>query len=500
MLLKKEYLLYFALSILCLFLAFLSTSYDYDFFARIIVGERFIEAGILPFKDFLSYTPTHPWYDHEWGSGVVFYYVLKYLKPIGLLFLQAFLMFGTTFFIIQTQKLQKIKYPQSLLFITTFLLIFAKINPAIIRCQMFSFFFFSLFLFLMEKYSHKPTNLIWLILPITILWNNLHGGVVAGLGLIFIYLICAFFTKKPWKNLFAVLTTSAIALIINPYGIKYLDFLFSATTKNREYINEWWNFLHASHFLYYLPASAFIIALIGICIFNSIKKDNINYTKLIVIIVCALEGLLHVKLLSLGLIAVSALCYEDVIQIAKKGKSFFKQVEKKLYMTSFLLILLLPFLSPSIPRIDLNKFPYYETEFLRVNEIKGNAIVPFGYGSYISYKLYPNIMIYMDGRYEEVYYDKEFLALRDFSWGENGWEEFLAKYDTEIIMVEKFYEIYSLLKQNPNWILAYEGKLCGVFIKKELYKNNYKQPNLNKNFYQEDVFRNNGAFGKKYLH
>ena len=103
---KKRVGLYIILAIFCLFLACLSTNYDYDLFARLIVGERFIEQGILPFQDFLSYTPTHPWYDHEWGSGVVFYLLIKYLGAFGLLLFQAVMMFLTAVFVMKTQELQ----------------------------------------------------------------------------------------------------------------------------------------------------------------------------------------------------------------------------------------------------------------------------------------------------------------------------------------------------------------------------------------------------------
>ena len=497
---NKNHILYILLLILSIFLAFLSTTYDYDFFARIIVGEQFIESGILPYKDFLSYTPTHNWYDHEWGSGVVFYAILKYFKPIGLLFLQAFLIFGTSIFICKTQKLQKHAFPTSLLFMTSVLLIFAHINPNIIRCQMFSFFFFSVYLYLMEKYKYKQTNLIWLIPVLTIIWNNLHGGVVSGLGIIFIYSILAILEKKPWKNLVAMFAISCATLIINPYGIKYLNFLFSATTKNREYINEWWSFLAKSHFSYYFSASFFIITLLIILIYVSIKKHNINWTKLTICIVCSIQGLLHVKLLSLGLIATSALCYNELIIFIKKLLPLMKKIEKCLYPIVISLVLILPFLSPQIPRVNLQKFPFYETEFLKINNIKGNAVVPFGYGSYITYKLYPNILVYMDGRYEEVYYDKEFLALRDFSLAEKGWKEFLKQYDTEIIMVEKYYDIYKILQQDSNWVNIFNGKLCGVFLKKDLAQKEYIKPNLDKKYYQKNIFNNMGYFNVKNLH
>ena len=222
------------LGIFCLFLACLSTNYDYDLFARLIVGERFIEQGILPFQDFLSYTPTHPWHDHEWGSGVVFYIVLKYLGNFGIVLLQAVLMFFTSFFVIKTQKLQRHSYPVLLIFMTIFLALFFKMNSSLIRCQLFSFMFFGLFLYILEKHRKQGSKLIWLIPPLTVIWNNLHGGVVSGLGLVFMYFIGSLFEKKDWKKYLSVLLVSIPLLIINPYGYKYLNFLFSAATMHRK--------------------------------------------------------------------------------------------------------------------------------------------------------------------------------------------------------------------------------------------------------------------------
>ena len=476
---------FFIIAILCLFLACLSTNYDYDLFARLIVGERFIESGILPIKDFLSYTPTHPWYDHEWGSGVVFYLALKYLGPFGLILLQAILMFFTTFFVIKTQNLQKHPFPRSLIFCTIFLTIFFAQNPNLIRCQMFSFFFFSLFLYLLEKTRKKPEcNLIWAIIPVTIVWNNLHGGIVSGLGLVFIYFIGAIFEKRPWKKYFATLALATPTLIINPYGYKYLSFLLSATTKHRKYIVEWWPFYSERHFLYYLPASCFIIFGNLLNFFN--KKLDI--TKTITLLTTLYLGLAHVKLLSLALIAVSSLCYNEIFKLFTKFKNIFKKIEKSFYLAILILAILIPLLSPNYPRADKNKFPLGEVEFLRINNIKGNILVPFGFGSYVSYKLYPNNLIYMDGRYEEVYNDKEFLLMKDFELAEKNWDDVIKKYPTEILMVNPNLPVYSILLNNKDWKEIFLGPKCGIFIRTEKAAKNYIQPNRNIDFYKKTIF------------
>ena len=502
---SKNILLFTTIFLICLTLSCLSVNYDYDFFARLIVGERFIEQGILPFKDFLSYTPTHPWYDHEWGAGVVFYLFLKYFGAFGTILLQTILMFGTSIFVIKTQKLQKPKYPTSILFMTVFLALFYHINSSGIRCHLFSFFCFSLFLYLMEKLrSDYSTKLIWIIPPIVVLWNNLHGGVVSGLGLIFMYMAGAILSKKPWKKYFALLAISTPLLIVNPYGYKYLGFLLSATTMHRKYIVEWWSFLAARHFWYYLLPSlygifAFSVSLIG--------KKKIDITKTIVLAVTLYSGLAHVKLLSLTLIVSAALCYSDIMVLIFRLKKFvvrlkipcknlLKILEEALYPAVLICTLLaVPFSSPMYPRCDLYKYPLYETEFLMINNIKGNIVVPFGLGSYVSYKLYPNNLIFMDGRYEEVYNDKEFLMLRDFWLAEDNWQDILNNYPTEILMPNKDVAICEILDKDPNWVHIFDGRICAIYVKKENVKKSYLEPEYGIDYYKRTMFCGK-TFGK----
>ena len=483
---KKTVLFYTALAIFSIFLACLSTNYDYDLFARLIVGERFIEHGILPYQDFLSYTPTHPWYDHEWGSGVVFYLLIKYLGAFGLLLFQAVMMFLTSVFVIKTQKLQKHAYPPSLLFMGVFLVLFTRLNSELVRCQLFSFLFFSIFLYILEstkKRKHK--NLIWTFPVIVIFWNNVHGGVVSGLGLIAMYFAGAILERKPWKKYFAVLSASTLALVINPYGLKYLNFLFSAATKHRKYIVEWWPFYAKRHILYYLAPSVYSI--FGLLAATMTKKYN--WTKFIILIMPVYMGLAHAKLLSLSVIAVAALCYNDIVRLLHKLCYVFRKLEKCLYPAIFVLALLIPMLSPFVARVGETKFPYYELEFLKINNIKGNLVSPFGLGSYATYKLYPNNLIFMDGRYEEVYNDKEFMVLKSFDLVLDNWKDIYTKYPTDIIMAYKDVASYLVLQNDPEWVHIFDGKICGIFVKKGKEQFTYLEPEYDLDYYRKTMFK-----------
>ena len=491
---NKKIVFWGCLVVLCVFCACIPTSYDFDLFARLIVGERVIEHGIFPFHDFLSYTPTHLWYDHEWGSGVVFYLILKYLGAVGFILFYALAIFGISFFVIKTQKLQKHPFPASIIFMTIFLTFFLRANHNLVRCQLFSFFLFSMFLYFLEKNRKSGTRLIWLIPFLTIFWNNVHGGVVAGLGLVFIYFVGAVLEKKPWKKYFAVLAISSPLLILNPYGVKYLNFLFSATTMTRKFVVEWWPFYKATSAM---PAAVSCMAAAAISLFNHIKSKNWDITKFIVIGVTLAEGLIHVKLISLALITVSALCYNDICRFVFRFKKIFIKIEKCLYFAVIVLaVCLIPLFSPLTPRVDLTILPFQEVEFLKINNLKGNIVTPFALGSFVSYKLYPDNLIYLDGRYEEVYNNKEFYIMGDFELADtDNWDTILKDYDTQITMIRKHIPAYKKMQEKEGWIHVYDGTLCGIFIRDDLKKENYSEPSADVSYYRKNVFK--GSFGKK---
>ncbi len=493
--LKSRALFYIFLTLFCILLACKSGEYDFDLYARLIVGEHLVEAKEFLYQDFLSYTPTHIWYDHEWGASVVFYLFFKYFGVLGFVIFQALALLGTAYFVIKTQQLQKHAYPASLAFMGLFLLLFAHLNPALVRCHMFSFFFFSMFLYILEKTDKgKAKNLIWIILPIVILWNNIHGGVVSGLGLIFMYMVGAILSRKPWIKYFLVLLISTPLLAINPYGFEYLDFLISANTKNRKYITEWWSVFVQSHAFYYYPAFCVAIFAVIITALNIIKSKKINITKCIVLTVTTALGIIHVKLLPLAVIAITSLCYNDIMKLI--GKNQIRFLEKTAYILIFLYLFKLPYTNPGIARVSAGKFPILETEFIRLNNIKGNIVTAFGFGSYVSYKLYPNNLIYMDGRYEEVYYDEEFNKLLDYELKNSNWRDIYLLYPTDILMPEKTVPVYETLKNSDDWELVYEGPVSGVFLKKEKSKKNYKLPTNDPTYYQKTAFDNNDKFGK----
>ena len=192
--------------------------YDFDLWARLIAGMGVIDGGGVLKADFLSYTPVHTWYDHEWGSGVVFYAFLKYFGPYSLIILQWLLYSGIFFVISKIIKLRTGSNAYNIIFYIFPIIALAENFNNPVRCHLFSFLLFTIFIYILELARKNINKPLFLIPPLIILWNNLHGGVVSGLGLIFIYFVGEILNKKTFKKYLITLLTSIPLLLINPWG------------------------------------------------------------------------------------------------------------------------------------------------------------------------------------------------------------------------------------------------------------------------------------------
>ncbi len=478
----RNRLLMLLIFLLSMFLTCLITDYDYDLFARLEVGEIFFKTGKILTHCPFSYTETHKWFDHEWGSGVVFYGFLKTLGAGGLILLNSLLFFGTTYFILKTRK------TISLIPVALFLVMIHHTNGALIRCQAFSFFFLAVFIFLLEKYREDKTKWIWILPALTVIWNNLHGGVVSGLGIAFIYALGLTFERKPAKELWGSLLTSIAVLVINPYGIKYIAFLFFAATMRRDFIFEWYDVFQAYHFAYFLPVLVVMALILGYKIYSDIKNKSFDLIQYVVLALALYMGLAHIKMLGISLVVLFMYCALPVV---------LEKLERILAVVIIVLACSIPLYSINVPRATFSTFPLKEVEYLKINKIKGNILVPFEMGSYVSYKLYPENLIYMDGRYEEVYYQKTLDDLLDFCNKRDGWRKALDDYPTEIVMVEKFDPAYAALNKEKDWEHLYTGSLCGVFVKKNANIFHHDlAPVEDIDYYRENMFKHTGSFIK----
>lgn len=473
------------------------TNFDYDLWARLIAGMGVIDGHTVLKADFLSYTPTHTWWDHEYGSGVVFYFFLKHFGAYSLILLQTVLCFLMFWIGVQIIKLRGGKSPYNFIFWIFPVIALAANFGSPIRCHIFSFLFFTLFLYILELVRRGRHKLIYILPLLVIIWNNLHGGVVSGLGLIAIFGLGEILEKKPFKHYIYAGLISLAALVINPWGWEYIKFLFMANLMARPDIAEWWGTFSKHQLGNQIPFKILLLLTLlmeSVVLFKKVKTtgglktlwNNLDKTKVLLLLITLYLSVSHVKLIPFFVIVVSIYCWED----------FQKYIAPKLpewtQYFSTTLIFILCVTSFAIKKYELPigaaAYPHREVEFIKINNIQGNVLVNFGLGSFVSYKLYPHNKIFMDGRYEEVYYDDMVPLLKKFYLLQEGWNEVLIKYPPDILIIEKTYPVILMLNQHPDWINVYETENFVVYLRKELVRNNFVQPANELEYYKNTLF------------
>lgn len=497
----KPIIFYIVFFLFILALSTTASNYDFDLWARLIVGKAFVQTGQVLKQDFLSYTPTHIWFDHEWGSGVLFYLTQHYFSSAGLLILQSLLIFAIFFFITKIVKLRGIKTTSAynfLFYYFTFSAMSQILNNPI-RCQLFSFLFFTIFLYILELTRKCENRPLFAIPFIMIIWNNLHGGCISGIGLIAIYILGEFLDKKPIKKYFFALISSILVLPINPWGISYISFLLKANLMQRTYITEWWGTFCKLNLISYLKFKFFALVLLltelGLVTKRIKSKEfNLDKTAFLVLLTTLILAIQHAKLIPFFVISAACFLYDDFYTAFNSiTRNLFNKIAN--YKDTFIYGLILAFCIFNINKhlttviINPERYPILSVEFIKENNLKGNLFTNFGLGSYAAYKLYPNNKIFIDGRYEEVYYDDLMKLLSDFYYVRANRNEALTKFPADVLLIEKYYKIYNVIKSQKEWKLVYDkDQYFGVFVKTNKAKENYKQPTTNINYYRRTLF------------
>ena len=111
-------------------------------------------------------------------------------------------------------------------------------------------------------------------------------------------------------------------------------------------------------------------------------------------------------------------------------------------------------------------YPIGGVRFIRENGIRGNLLVPFDWGEYALWHLYPGCLVSIDGRFTTSYppavIAAHFVADRD----ERGWKRLVEKYPADVIISRQIPYFQKLVAaRSPEWIYVYSDPVSIVFLR-----------------------------------
>ena len=115
---------------------------------------------------------------------------------------------------------------------------------------------------------------------------------------------------------------------------------------------------------------------------------------------------------------------------------------------------------------------------LKQTYLTGRILAPFDYGSFLAYKLYPDNLIYMDGRYEEVYFNQTKDLLDDFYNVKNDGYKILND-KPEYVIVPTDALVNDYMQKIDDYKLIYNDETDCLYSYITNMKSEYKHLNIN---------------------
>lgn len=459
-----------------------TTTADMDLWGYLAFGRLFWEQGRFPYVDVFSYVPTlKPWVYHEWLTGVLFCPLYESLGGPGLQAFKYAIGLATFGLIFSTARRLGGSAPAAGIALAMIAWPFG-FSFAPVRAQVFTYFFFALTLYVLENYRIQRRRYTFLPLGFLFaLWANLHGGFVAGLGLIALYGLGEAFSHRDFLPYTACLGLALLATLINPYGWHYWDYLVKALTMPRPELNEWASIYQAIGHGTFSPMELtymFSITLFSLLVIWRDRRNDL--TILLILGVTFGLSIKHIRHLPFFLIALGVYLpralnnYEDYFRVGIP--SGLDPRHRALIMASLMgvsLLSLLVFIRqapfcmklPEQPRTvsDTKFYPIDAIDYLKAHNLSGKLLVFFDWGAYALWNLYPDFRVAIDGRYETVYPQAVRREYFDFLGARGNWRQFLNRFPPDFILLPANLEIAALLQKDRQWKAIYAEKGCILF-------------------------------------
>ncbi|HRH65740.1 MAG TPA: hypothetical protein PLU53_05550 [Bacteroidia bacterium] len=195
-----------------------------DLWWQIRTGEWILRHGSVPMQDVFSYTRAGSlWVNIKWGFDVIAAAISRAVGPESVCFLQVIVSCFIFFFLFRTADLvfrslrpvltvnEERTYVLSLFvsFVLSVLAFEYRMNS---RPEMMSHLFTVVFTFILLKYRKMPSRIIFLLIPLQILWANLHEAF--GIGIVIQAIFFAASVTEQWKERGILLVKNKTAILL----------------------------------------------------------------------------------------------------------------------------------------------------------------------------------------------------------------------------------------------------------------------------------------------
>jgi len=445
-----------------------SVSIDPDLWWHLKAGQQIIDTRSIPHTDDYSFTKQgSEWVAHEWLSEVIMDAIYRVTGLTGLVTIFSLIIVIALW--LTYRRCDGRPYAASIAIV----LAAAASSPLFgVRPQMLTLLLASIYIAILERLD-RPR--IWWLVPLMLLWVNVHAGFALGLALIGLYIARAVLDRE-WNQIrplvIALLLCTAV-VPLNPNGFRMFSYPYETLTSPSmaAFIQEW-----ASpdfHKTTYLP-----LAILLLCTFAAmaLSPKRPRPGEIFLVLITALGALRSVRHIPIFSLFAAPVLAKHLWAIAKdRGwDKLLTGAEARptgLKLLINIILLLAPlvlavtrvwdFASHQRKYVTLRN-PVAAVEFLKSQHLPGPIYNRYGWGGYLIYQLYPEYRVYIDGR-ADVYGDAFFTEAMKVYDGVGNWKEPLDRYGIQTVIIDTNVALSTALRNDNEWSNVYEDDQAVIF-------------------------------------
>jgi hypothetical protein len=454
---------------------------DADTGLHIRIGDYILANRQVPTQDMFSFSlPGQTWYAFEWLTEILFSFLHTRFGLKGVVLVSGIVLAGTLIGMFQFA----IRRGANSLIALALLLLAVSANSLHFhaRPHIFTLLFLTVSTWMIWADRQRPGPWIWLLVPLTIVWTNLHGGFLIFFPLLALLVLgCALERRMGAAIRYAMVATfCGLASLVNPYGIKLHEHIVEIMRAS--WVIDTIDEFRSPQFRTEAQLHLMILFFLGLIVITPLlaKRRVTEALWILFLAYSALTSVRHGPIFTLVAVPIIAVELSEwwTAWVSHQPKNSIPAV-----LDGIAAQLGAGFRRPSLWTlvavlfIALTGSIHWPTDFPEKNfpeEIiqrhadqiaTARILTTDQWGDYLIYRNYPRQRVFLDGRTN--YYGPKILS--EYSGmmdGQRTWREILERYRFDLILCSPDAALASLIRIDPEWRTVDSDTKAVLFAKR----------------------------------
>jgi hypothetical protein len=457
---------------------------------HIRTGDWIQQTRSIPTRDLFSFTRAgQPWYAWEWLSDVIFAVVHRHWGLAGVAALA-----GCVLALAAQVVFRHMLWRGANLMVALATVLVAASAASIhylARPHVFTLLLLAVSLWMVERDRLQPRPWIWLLVPLSAVWVNLHSGFFALPACLAVR--AAGMAAEGWmdrelrpriwsgaKRYAGLCAATAAASLVNPYGFGLHRHVWSYLTSDwiRNAVDEFQspkfrseNLLHFELLLVaalllggWLIARRRLADALLVLVWAHLALGSVRHVPVFVIVAAPLVAVELSRLWGERARRATPRSVRRVLwALGQDLNPSFQRASAWSAALVAVAILLTP-ASKWPGDFPQNKFPVWLVRAESVRLANSKVFTLDQWGDYLIYRHWPGQRVFIDGR-SDFYgsaIGRDYLRLAE---GRPGWESLFRKYDFAVALVPRDWPLAALLERDRGWTRVREDQLAVLFAR-----------------------------------